>query len=112
VAELTGGAPLVLAGQAAVGLRAATLAPRVQLNVRLVDVAPGGTRSLITRGTYMLEQSGTADVTIQTYGNVWQAAPDHVLQLEITNVDSPYLAPSRVPSVTQISRVRLDVPVR
>jgi hypothetical protein len=34
------------------------------------------------------------------------------LQLEITNVDSPYLAPSRIPSVTQISDVRLELPIR
>jgi hypothetical protein len=32
--------------------------------------------------------------------------------LEITNLDSPYLAPSRLPSVTQISQVRLTLPVR
>jgi hypothetical protein len=112
VAELTGGAALLLAGQPAVELRASTAAPRVQLNVRLVDIAPDGTKSLITRGTYMMEERGTADLTIPTYGNVWQAAADHVLQLEITNVDSPYLSPSRIPSITQISRVRLQVPVR
>jgi hypothetical protein len=112
VAELTGGAALLLAGQPAVELRAFTVAPRVQLNVRLVDIAPDGTKSLITRGTYMVEESGTLDVTIPTYGNVWEAAPDHVLQLEITNVDSPYLTPSRIPSVTQVSRVRLELPVR
>jgi hypothetical protein len=51
-------------------------------------------------------------VAIPTYGNLWEAAPDHVLQLEITTLDSPYLAPSRVPSVTRISRVRLEVPFR
>jgi len=30
----------------------------------------------------------------------------------LTNVDSPYIAPSRVPSVTRISKVPLTVPVR
>jgi hypothetical protein len=85
----------------------------VQLNIRLLDVAPDGTRHLVTRGTYMLQAvPGAADVMIPTYGNVWEAAPDHALQLEITNVDSPYLTPSRIPSVTEISRVRLELPVR
>jgi hypothetical protein len=49
---------------------------------------------------------------IPTYGNLWEAAPDHVLRLEVTNLDSPYLAPSRVPSVTEISEVRLEIPTR
>jgi ABC-2 type transport system ATP-binding protein len=112
VAELTGGSSLLLAGQPAVSLRSFTLTPRVQLNVRLFDVAPDGTRHLVTRGTYVLDSVGTAEVTIRTYGNVWEAAPDHVLQLEITNLDSPYITPSRVPSVTHVSDVRLALPVR
>lgn len=113
VAELSGDQPLLIAGQPAISLRASTLAPRVELNVRLFDVAPDGTRELITRGTFLLE--GPADkltISIPTYGNLWQAAPDHSLRLEITNLDSPYLAPSRVPSLTQISQVQLQLPVR
>jgi pimeloyl-ACP methyl ester carboxylesterase len=112
VAELTGGSSLLLAGQPTVSLRTFTVAPRVQLNVRLFDVAPDGTRYLVTRGTYILDSEGTADVMIQTYGNVWEAAPDHMLQLEITNLDTPYITPSRIPSVTHISDVRLELPVR
>ena len=110
VAELSGGSPLLIAGRPAVFLRAVTDAPRVQLNVRLLDIAPDGTRQLVTRGTDMLD--ATADITIPTYGSVWQAAAEHVLQLEITNVDSPYLTPGRVASVTQISDVRLELPIR
>ncbi len=113
VSELSGGRALLVAGQPVVSLRAATSALRVQLNVRLIDVAPDGTQQLITRGTFMLQgPPGIADVVIPTYGNVWEAAPDHVLRLEITNLDSPYLAPSRIPSVTVISEVRLEVPTR
>ena len=113
VSELSGAQPLVVAGQPVVALRATTSALRVQLNVRLIDVAPEGTQHLVTRGTFILEGApGTAEVVIPTYGNLWEAAPDHVLRLEITNLDSPYLAPSRVPSVTEISEVRLEIPTR
>jgi pimeloyl-ACP methyl ester carboxylesterase len=113
VSELSGARPLLIAGQPAVSLRAATSGPRVQLNVRLIDVAPDGTKQLITRGTFILEAvASRLDVVIPTYGNVWEAAPDHHLQLEITTLDSPYLAPSRVPSTTEISQVRLDLPIR
>ena len=112
VAELTRANSLLIAGQPAVRLRASTSGPRVQLNVRLIDLAPDGTKRLITRGTFILEHIGSADVTIPTYGNLWQAPHDHLLRLEITNLDSPYLSPSRIPSVTTVSRVRLEVPVR
>jgi hypothetical protein len=113
VAELNGGAALLIAGQPSISLRAVTTGLRVQLNVRLIDVATDGTQELITRGTFILETAprGT-DVVIPTYGNVWEAAAGHTLRLEITTLDSPYLAPSRVPSVTRISQVRLEVPKR
>jgi ABC-2 type transport system ATP-binding protein len=112
VAELTNRSSLLIAGQPAIQLRATTSGPRVQLNVRLIDVGPGGTRQLITRGSYILEGIAAADITIPTFGNLWEAPQDHLLQLEITNVDSPYFKPSMVPSVTRITRVRLEVPVR
>jgi|SRR5688572_2040977 ABC-2 type transport system ATP-binding protein len=113
VRKLTAGRPLLIAGQPAVSLRAFTTAVRVQLNVRLIDVAPDGAQHLITRGTFMLQAApGRSDIVIPTYGNVWKAPPDHALRLEITTLDSPYLAPSRVPSVTKISQVRLELPVR
>lgn len=112
VAELSAG-PLLVAGQPSVSLLASTVAPRVQLDVRLIDVAPDGTRELITRGTFVLEGPATnASVTIPTYGNLWEARADHSLRLEISDLDSPYLAPSRIPSVTQTSQVRLELPTR
>jgi hypothetical protein len=81
--------------------------------VRLIDVAPDGTQQLITRGTFIARSAPAGiDVVIPTYGNVWQAASDHTLRLEITTLDSPYLTPSRVPSVTTISQVQLEVPTR
>ena len=118
VAELSGGGALTIAGQPTVTLHASTVAYRVQLDVRLFDVDGAGTRRIVTRGTYTLQSAGEGvtigdvDVTIPTYGNLWRAEAGHTLRLELTNVDSPYLTPSRVPSATTVSAVRLDVPVR
>lgn len=108
---------LLIAGQPTIALKASTLSPRVQLNVRLFAVAPDGTRSLLTRGTYTLDSGfgtpiGNEKLTITTYGNVWNASADHVLRVEISNLDSPYISPSKVPSVTEISHVTLNLPVR
>jgi ABC-2 type transport system ATP-binding protein len=112
VDELTTRSSLLIAGQPVVRLRATTPGPRVQLDVRLIDVAPDGTKRLITRGTFIVEHIGGTDVAIPTYGNLWEAPREHLLRLEISNVDSPYIKPSLIPSVTLITRVRLDVPVR
>jgi ABC-2 type transport system ATP-binding protein len=112
--ELTGGRAMIVAGQPLVSLRALTSGPRVQLNVRLIDVAPNGRQQLITRGTFMLQAAPgtTAEVAIPTYGNLWRVRRNHVLRLEITTLDSPYLAPSKVPSATIINDVRLEIPTR
>jgi ABC-2 type transport system ATP-binding protein len=116
VASLAPG-PIEISGQPAVVLHASTAAWRVQLNVRLFEVV-GTEKKLITRGTYTLDSGipgvsiGEADVRIVTYGNRWRAAGTSTLRLEITNVDSPYLTPSRVPSVTVVSGISLEVPVR
>jgi hypothetical protein len=55
---------------------------------------------------------GRVDVTILTYGNYWRAPAGHTIRVELTNVDSPYITPSRVPSVTTVTGVRLTVPAR
>ena len=118
VAQLTGGSALLVAGQPTVSLHAATAAYRVQLNVRLFEVDATGTKRLITRGTYTLDSGeigiplGEVDVVIPTYGNLWRAEAGNTLRLELTNVDSPYITPSRIPSATTVTGVRLDVPVR
>ncbi|GAC1652094.1 MAG: hypothetical protein NVS4B3_13820 [Gemmatimonadaceae bacterium] len=116
VAQLTGGRDLLVAGQPTVRLSVQTVGPRVQLDVRLLDVKASATY-LVTRGTYTLQYPDvpTAQgitITIPTYGNLWQAEAGDQLRLEITNVDSPYLTPSRVPSVTRLSNVHLAVPYR
>jgi ABC-2 type transport system ATP-binding protein len=116
VSELRRGG-FTIAGQPTVTLHAVTAAYRVQLNVRLYDVF-GGEKRLITRGTYTLQSArnglaiGAVDPEIITYGNLWRADDGHVLHLELTNVDSPYITPSRVPSATTVTSVTLTIPVR
>jgi hypothetical protein len=51
-------------------------------------------------------------LTVPTYGNLWEAGASDVLRLEITNVDSPYIAPSKIPSSTELHGVTLTLPVR
>jgi ABC-2 type transport system ATP-binding protein len=118
VASLTGGGALLVAGEPSVSFWAITFAHRVQLDVRLLDVAPDGRRALVTRGTLTLDTGSPARpigfrrVTVPTFGNLWEAPAGHALRLEVTNVDAPYLRPSLVPSATGISGLVLSLPVR
>jgi len=89
---------------------------RVQLNVRLIEEG-GTTDYLITRGTFTIDAGVGLDIghrviVIPTYGNYWRVAANHKVRLEISNVDSPYLTPSREPSTTVISSVKMDLPIR
>jgi hypothetical protein len=74
--------------------------------------------ALITRATTTLDSGipllplGRRAVTVATYGNLMQIDQGDTLRLEITNVDSPYITPSRVPSVSLVSDVSLQVPIR
>ena len=110
--------PFLVAGQPLVSFHASTTAYRVQLDVRLHDVTPTGESTLVTRGTATLDSGsplvplGDRKVDILAYGNLMQVASEDSLRLEITNVDSPYISPSRVPSVTSLSKASLTVPVR
>lgn len=111
-----GGGSLTISGQPTVAVNAFVTGHRVQLNVRLIDEG-GPADYLITRGTYTFEagrgvEIGRLDIVIPTYGNYWTVSPAHRIRLEISNVDSPYLTPSREPSTTTISSVKLELPVR
>ena len=111
-----GATTVLIAGQPVVSARVSTFAPREQLDARLYLLV-GGVRELITRGTITLDSGAplrpldARDVTLTTYGNLFEVKTSDDLELELTNVDSPYLSPSRVPSVTRINGVNLTVPV-
>jgi hypothetical protein len=108
----------LIAGQPLITFGATTAAPRVQLDARLYDVKADGTRLLVTRGTFTLDSGsdltpiGSANVKLLTYGNLWEIGIDDLVQLELTNVDNPYITPSRIPSVTTVRDVKLTVPIR
>ena len=73
---------------------------------------------LVTRGTYTLDSGspttplGEQRLTLTLYGNLWQFAATHTLLIELTNVDSPYISPSKVPSVSKLSGLQAVIPAR
>lgn len=114
-AEMSPSGSFAIRGQPTVTLDAVVAGHRVQINVRLIDVGPAGER-LITRGTVTLDAGTTVDlgaqvIEIPTYGNYWMVESGHRIRLEISNVDSPYITPSREPSATVINKITLRIPI-
>lgn len=113
VYQMPAGQDLLIAGQPRVTMTIHTVPGlRAQYDVRLFDVKPDASMSLITRGMYTIENTIDDTFTLSTYGNFWPVAASDVLRLEITNVDSPYIQPSRIASVSTISNVALTLPTR
>ena len=112
------GSGLTLAGEPALTVNVSTAAYREELNARVFDVAPDGTKRLVTRSTYTLDSGtpgvplGSQHLTMTLYGNLWHLPAGDTLLVELTNVDSPYISPSKVPSVTTLSGVEVALPTR
>jgi pimeloyl-ACP methyl ester carboxylesterase len=107
---------ITVAGQPIVNIDADVVGHRVQLDARLFD-DDGSSRRLITRGTVTLDAGSAVDlgprtIAIPTYGNFWFVAAGHSILLELTNVDSPYITPSRELSSTVVNKVTLTIPTR
>ncbi len=84
-----------------------------QLDSRLWDLAPDGSRVLVSRGAYRLElaQSGKR-ITFQLHGNGYRFAPGHVPELELLGNDAPYLRPSNAQFTVSVSNVVVELPTR
>ena len=90
--------------------------PTATLNARVWDVAPDGTTLLMTRGAYRIDvpaydtQAGTLQLPL--FGNHWPLEPGHSIRLDLTQVDTPFLAPSKVPSSIEFDSPQLTLPTR
>jgi predicted acyl esterase len=83
-----------------------------QLDSRLWDVAPDGTRTLVSRGAYRLEaDQSDKRVTFQLWGNGWRFERGHMPQLELLGRDPPYLRPSNTQFTVNVSNVQVELPV-
>jgi hypothetical protein len=86
----------------------------LELNGRLYDVFPDGQAVLVDRGprrvTPVEAQAGS--VTYWLHANGWRFPAGHSVRIEIAQDDSPYLTASSAPSTTDISEVKLAIPIR
>lgn len=86
---------------------------------KLWDVAPDGTRTLVTRGMYRLsvaggDKNGTverpAKISFQLFGNHYKLEQGHQATLELSQTDAPFLRPDSLPSSIQFSAPKLTLP--
>jgi predicted acyl esterase len=86
------------------------------IGLKLWDVAPDGSKTLVTRGEYRLSTAAgdkaTGTLLTYLYGNDWMFPAGHQVLLQITQSDSPYLRPDNEPSAIDWSGVTLDLPTR
>lgn len=82
--------------------------------VKLWDLAPDGTRTLVTRGVYRLALGGGDEpagvLRTQLFGNHYRFTQGHVIQLDIAQTDMPFLQPDRFRSSIAYSDIKLELP--
>ena len=84
---------------------------------KMWDIAPDGTRILVTRGAYRLTDLAPVSsgrVSFQLDGNHWQVPAGHSIELELTQSDAPMFQADNLPSRLVLSKpsVRLPTPRR
>jgi fermentation-respiration switch protein FrsA (DUF1100 family) len=101
------GSPTIIAGLA-------TVSPFSQVAVRLLDVAPDGTQTLVTRGLYRPDTAGTETEGVrqvfQLHPSGWHFAEGHVPKLEILTSDAPYGRVSNGQTPVTVSNLELRLP--
>jgi predicted acyl esterase len=98
------GSPTVVADIASAG-------PQSELAARLLDVAPGGTETLVARGLLRPGSGGTGMV-FQLHPQAYRFAAGHVPKLELLPSDAPYARPSNAQAPITLSNLELRLPVR
>jgi predicted acyl esterase len=84
--------------------------------LKLWDVAPDGSKVLVTRGEYRLSTSqgdpASGTLTTYLYGNDWVFPAGDKILLQVTQDDAPYLRPDNLPSSIAWSKLTLSLPTR
>lgn len=89
-----------------------TSATDAQLAARLWDVAPDGRQVLTGRGVARLRPGLDGPLRFALLGTGYRFAPGHIIRLELTGSDTPFLRPSNQSFSVQVTDLRAVLPVR
>jgi predicted acyl esterase len=98
-----------LLGEPGLRLGAAVTGTDAEVNSRIWDIAPDGTATLVTRGAFRWTPSTTA-INYAMQGTGWVFHANHMLRLQVTQNDAPYLRPDNYASAINYSSMRLTLP--
>jgi len=82
-----------------------------QVAARLLDVAPNGQETLISRGLWRPTVSSTpVRQVFQLHPGAWRFAPGHTIKLELLPDDFPYGRASNGQQAVTVSNLQLRIP--
>jgi len=93
-------------------MHVATTGKGGQLNARLWDLAPDGTETYVSRGTYALTNNQTGPTTWQMWGAGHTFPAGHTIRVELLAQDAPLERPSRTPFAVSVLDFTLELPTR
>ncbi len=103
--------PLKMTGAPEAIVHYDTTAQRVaQFATKVFDVAPDGSRRLISRGCSSIAQPADPVATLRLWPHAHTFEPGHRIQLTISTVDEPTFKADTEPQATTITGVGLDLP--
>jgi predicted acyl esterase len=83
--------------------------------VRIWDVPPSGEKILVDRSAYRLTTAtdGPAGLlSMDTFGNAWEWEPGHVIQVQVSQQDAPFLRPNNLASQISWGPPEVTLPIR
>jgi predicted acyl esterase len=107
---------LTLLGLPAVQLGYALSGVDATLVFKLWDVAPDGTKTLVTRGDRRIATEAgdpaTGTLATELWGNHWAFPAGDTIELQVGQTDSPTFRPDNLPSSLALSSLSLTLPTR
>jgi len=101
--------PLEIAGNAHLRADVTATCPHPILAVRLCDVAPDGTSTLVTRGTLLIGPSGVVDVELEA--TAWQWQTGRTLRVSVAGADWPNVVAPAGPGTLTLRAATLTLPI-
>jgi hypothetical protein len=88
----------------------ATVGNDGHLDARLWDVAPDGSETYVTRGTYALTSNQTGTITWQLWGAGYTFPKGDTIRVELLTQDAPLERPSPRPFAVTVSNLTIELP--
>ena len=101
--------PLEIAGSAHLQAHVTATCPHPIIAVRLCDVAPDGTSTLVSRGTLLIGPTGEVDVELEATAWQWQAG--HALRVSVAGADWPNVVAPGGPGTLTLRGATLTLPI-